>query len=144
MEKGLKSSHAPLANMNLLFVCVGNSCRSQMAEALAKSMGFQAASAGTHPASAVAPHALTLLREMGLPTADLVPKSVDSVNEADFDMVISMGCGVACPTMKIDEDWGLDDPVGQSLEVYVETAAAIEQRLQALRTQSAETGSPSP
>lgn len=144
MEKGLKSSHASLANMNLLFVCVGNSCRSQMAEALAKSMGFDAASAGTHPAAAVAPHALTLLREKGLPTDDLVPKSVDDVNEADFDMVISMGCGVACPTMKIDEDWGLDDPVGQSFEVYVETAAAIERRLQALRTQSDETGSPSP
>ena len=144
MEKGLKSLHASFGDVNLLFVCVGNSCRSQMAEALAKSMGFRAASAGTHPASVVAPHALTLLREKGLPTADLVPKSVDDVNEADFDMVISMGCGVACPTMKIDEDWGLDDPVGQSFEVYVETAAAIERRLQALRTQSAETGSPSP
>ena len=130
--------------MKLLFVCVGNSCCSQMAEALAKSMGFQAASAGTHPASAVAPHALTLLREKGLPTADLTPKSVDDVNEADFDMVISMGCGVACPTMSINEDWGLDDPVGQSYEVYQETAAAIERRLQALWTQSAETGSPSP
>lgn len=144
MEKGLKSSHAPLAYMNLLFVCVGNSCRSQMAEALAKSLGFQAASAGTHPASAVAPHALTLLREKGLPTADLVPKSVDSVNEADYDMVISMGCGVACPTMNIDEDWGLDDPVGQAFEIYEATAAAIERRLQALRAQSAEAGSPSP
>ena len=144
MEKGLKPSHASVVNVKLLFVCVGNSCRSQMAEALAKSMGFQAASAGTHPASAVAPHALTLLRGRGLAIDDLTPKSVDDVNEADFDMVISMGCGVACPAMNIHEDWGLDDPVGQSYEVYEQTAEAIEQRLLALRTHSAETGSPSP
>lgn len=140
----MKSSQAVMHPMKLLFVCVGNSCRSQMAEALAKSMGFEAASAGTHPAASVAPHALTLLEQRGLPTQGLVPKSVDLMDETDFDMVISMGCGVACPNMKIHEDWGLDDPVGQSYDVYEATAARIEERLQIIHNQLESTGSPSP
>ena len=49
-------------------------------------------------------------------------------------MVISMGCGVHCPLMRIDQDWELEDPVGQALSVYQSTAASIEQRLKALIT----------
>ena len=47
-------------------------------------------------------------------------------------MVISMGCGVSCPVMKIDQDWELEDPVGQSLSVFEETAKEIERRLKLL------------
>ena len=94
-----------IKGMNLLFVCVGNSCRSQMAEGLAKSMGFEAASAGTHPAQAVAQHAITLLNSKGISTDGMTPKSLDEFNPEAFDMVISMGCGVHCPAIKIDQDW---------------------------------------
>ena len=118
--------------MRLLFVCVGNSCRSQMAEGIARHLGHEAASAGTHPASQVSAHAITLLKSKGIDTNGLRPKSVDLFNAEDFDMVISMGCGVSCPTMRIDQDWGLDDPVGQSLEVFEATANEIERRLSQL------------
>ena len=118
--------------MRLLFVCVGNSCRSQMAEGIARHLGHEAASAGTHPASQVSAHAITVLTSKGIDTRALKPKSVDVFNAEEFDMVISMGCGVSCPTMRIDQDWELEDPVGQSLSVFEQTAQEIERRLKLL------------
>ena len=120
--------------MRLLFVCVGNSCRSQMAEGIARSMGFAADSAGTHPAQSIASNAVVVLENRGISTKGMVPKSVDGFSAENYDMVISMGCGVHCPLMRIDQDWELEDPVGQALSVYQSTAASIEQRLKALIT----------
>jgi len=108
-----------------------------MAEGLARSMGFEAASAGTHPANEVAEHALTLLEGRGINTEGMRPKAVDEFDPTAFDKVISMGCGVHCPAIKIDEDWGLDDPVGREYEVYEATAAEIERRLTLLINQEA-------
>ncbi len=118
--------------MRLLFVCVGNSCRSQMAEGLATAMGHQADSAGTHPASAIAPHAVTVLEARGISTEGMRPKSVDGFSADDYDFVISMGCGVQCPVMRIDQDWGLEDPVGGPLSLYEATANEIQRRLNLL------------
>lgn len=119
--------------MHLLFVCVGNSCRSQMAEGLARSMGHIADSAGTHPASStIASNAQKYLESRGISTEGMTPKSVDDFSADDYDMVISMGCGVNCPSMKIDEDWGIEDPYGQQYEVYKKTAEEIERRLKLL------------
>lgn len=118
--------------MRLLFVCVGNSCRSQMAEGLAKAMGHEADSAGTSPASSIATHAVTVLESRGISTEGMRPKSVDQFSAQDYDYVISMGCGVHCPVMKIDEDWGLEDPVGGPLSLYYDTAQEIQRRLNVL------------
>ncbi len=115
--------------MKILFVCVGNSCRSQMAEGIAKLYGHDAHSAGTHPAKQVSTHALTILQKKGIDISGMKPKSLDLFTPSSFDMVISMGCGVECPTIKLDQDWNLDDPVGQSIEVFERTAEAIEQRI---------------
>ncbi|MEC8742543.1 MAG: arsenate reductase ArsC [Candidatus Thermoplasmatota archaeon] len=119
--------------MHLAFVCVGNSCRSQMAEAIARSMGFEASSAGTHPASAVAEHALTVLNARGINASGLHPKGIEAVDTESADMIISMGCGVSCPALPIVEDWGLDDPVGGPLSLYEATADEITRRLEAIR-----------
>ena len=118
--------------MRLYFVCVGNTCRSQMAEALARSMGHEAASAGTHPGGAVAENSLAVLDELGVSTAGLKPKSIDDVNPNGWDMIISMGCGVHCPALPISEDWGLDDPVGGPMEVYRKTRDTIIANLERL------------
>ena len=115
--------------VKLLFVCVGNSCRSQMAEGIARSLGHEAASAGTHPATLVSPNAVIVCAEIGIDISNQKPKSVDNFSADDWDAVISMGCGVSCPAMKIDEDWELDDPVGQSIEVFRETRDAIRDRI---------------
>ena len=118
--------------MRLLFVCVGNSCRSQMAEGIARSLGYSADSAGTHPAQQIASNAVKVLQSKGISTTGMVPKNVDAFSADDYDMVISMWCGVHCPLMPIDQDWALEDPVGQPLSVYEATAREIELRLDAL------------
>jgi arsenate reductase len=107
-----------------------------MAEGLAKSMGFEAASAGTHPAQRVAEHAIALLQSKGISTDGMAPKSLDAFDPTAFDKVISMGCGVHCPAIKIDEDWGLEDPVGHDFEVYERTAEEIQRRLGLLADQA--------
>ena len=118
--------------MRLLFVCVGNSCRSQMAEGIARSMGHIADSAGTHPAEKIASNAVKVLSSRRISTEGMIPKSVDLFSADNYDMVISMGCGVNCPLMRIDEDWGLEDPVGKELSEYESTAEEIERRLKLL------------
>ena len=113
--------------MRLLFVCVGNTCRSQMAEAIARDLGQTASSAGTHPPGngRVASNALTVLGEIGIDITGLYPNSVDLVKPGEFDKIISMGCGVRCPAIPIDEDWGLEDPHGGEIEVYRKTRDEI-------------------
>ena len=118
--------------MRILFVCVGNSCRSQMAEGIAKSLGYEAESAGTHPAEAASKHAITVLQNRGIDTTKLKPKNLDKFNVDNFDKVISMGCGVSCPMIRIDQDWELEDPVGQSLVVFEACAETIEANIRKL------------
>ena len=118
--------------MRLLFVCVGNSCRSQIAEAIANELGFEAASAGTEPANNVNSNAISVLQSKGISTKNLYPKSIDNVEWQSFDMVISMGCGVNCPMIKIDQDWELEDPVDKSLEVFEDCYMKIEDNLKKL------------
>ena len=103
-----------------------------MAEGIARSLGHDAASAGTHPASAVSPNALKVLESKGISTDGLHPKLVDDIDWQSYDMVISMGCGVSCPMIRIDQDWNLEDPVGQSLEVFKTCASTIEENIRNL------------
>ena len=103
-----------------------------MAEGLARSMGMEAMSAGTHPAGEVAANALKVLASKGISTDGMRPKGLEGVDHTTFDKIISMGCGVHCPALPIDKDWGLEDPVGGHYDVYVDTAEEIERRLLAL------------
>lgn len=120
--------------MKVLFVCVGNSCRSQMAEGFARAIGLDAESAGTEPAASVNRRAIDAMDEVGIDISGHVPKSLDWDRLQEFDKTITMGCGVAesCPTLRTDEDWGLDDPVGQSIDVFREVRDDIRRRVEAL------------
>ena len=95
-------------------------------------MGHVADSAGTHPANSIAPNAVIVLEQRGINTEGMRPKLVDDFSANDYDMVISMGCGVQCPVMRIDQDWGLEDPVGGPLSLYQSTADEIQRRLNLL------------
>ena len=116
--------------MRVLFVCVGNTCRSQMAQAVARHMGHEAESAGTHPGENIAPNAIKVTSDIGIDMGGQRPKSVDDIDATGFDQIISMGCGVECPALSMDEDWGLDDPVGRGEEFYRETLRAIIGRIE--------------
>jgi len=111
-------------NQNVLFVCVGNSARSQMAEAFFNSIAkgdTSAVSAGTHPAPAVLPVVVEVMKELNIELGSQAPKALSEEMIKAADLVITMGCGVqeSCPVhlgLKIDEDWGLEDPVNKSIE----------------------------
>ena len=106
----------------VLFVCVGNSGRSQMAEALfnqAAGGKARAMSAGTKPASAVDPKTIEVMREVGIDISAARPKALTMEMLDQADQVVTMGCGVegVCPASFVEtEDWQLEDPKGKSLE----------------------------
>jgi len=96
-----------------------------MAEAICKSLGHSANSAGTHPGREVNANAIRVLQEKGIESSDLFPKSIDDIVTDGYDMIVSMGCGVECPNLPIDHDWGLEDPHGKSIEIYRSTRDTI-------------------
>jgi len=98
----------------VLFVCVENSNRSQMAEAYARmagDAGIEALSAGSKPSGRINPKAIRFMAEVGYDLAAHQSKSLDQVS-GDFDAVITMGCGDNCPWIpaRIRQDWALPDP----------------------------------
>jgi protein-tyrosine-phosphatase len=99
----------------LLFVCVENANRSQMAEAFARMLGgdqVEAFSAGSRPSGVVNPKALAAMREIGYDLAGHGSKSLDDLLKVEFDFVATMGCGDACPLVRARrrEDWNIPDP----------------------------------
>jgi arsenate reductase len=118
----------------VLFVCVGNSCRSQMAEAFARHLGIAADSAGTMPAREVSQSAVLAMQERGIDISAAVPKPLDFNHLADFEQIVCMGPGVAqtCPDLNFHDDWGVDDPVNLDFAVYRRVRDQIEAKVQAL------------
>jgi arsenate reductase (thioredoxin) len=104
--------------VNVLFVCVQNAGRSQIAEALYAQSGGSARSAGTAPAERVHPEVVEVMREVGVDLADRVPHRLDQSDVEWADVVVTMGCGDACPVLpgKLYLDWDLPDPSGRPLE----------------------------
>ena len=107
--------------MNVLFVCVRNAGRSQMAEALfARAAGerHQTRSAGSDPADHVHPEVVEAMREVGVDLAGRTPHRLEQADAEWADVVVTMGCGDACPVIpgRRYVDWGLDAPAGRPLE----------------------------
>ena len=80
----------------------------------------------------MAESAISAIEELGISMEGQFPKSIEDIDESQFDLIISMGCGVECPKLPIDDDWGLDDPVGKPIEAYRETRDIIRSRLSEL------------
>ncbi|MDS1030387.1 arsenate reductase ArsC [Bacillota bacterium LX-D] len=122
--------------VKVAFVCTGNSCRSQMAEGLAKRYGnnvLEVYSAGTHPAEEVNQNAIAVLQEIGIDISDQYPKLLNDIPH-EMDALIKMGCGVECPFIpsKYQDDWGLPDPVGQPIEEFRRVREIIKEKVLAL------------
>ncbi|GAA4874157.1 arsenate reductase ArsC [Serinicoccus chungangensis] len=124
---------------SVLFVCVHNAGRSQMAQAwLAHLAGdaVEVRSAGSAPADAVNPAAVEAMREVGIDMSQARPAVLTTESVQLSDVVITMGCGDACPIFpgKRYEDWPLDDPAGQGIEAVRPIRDAIRQRVVDLLT----------
>lgn len=121
---------APAAEKKrVLFVCIGNSCRSQMAEAFARTYGrdvIDAHSAGVAPAPIIAPMTKQVLGEKNVTVGDQFPKGLDLMARIPFDIVVNMsGAKIALPGAQMVE-WPVVDPIGQKDEVYRAVAERIE------------------
>jgi len=122
----------------VLFLCVGNSCRSQMAQALFQhhakgKAGFEARSAGTKPAKAVSRLAIEAMAEKGIDISGQKPKPLTKELMEWADTFISMGCGVedSCPVFFLPkfEDWHIEDPYGGTIDNYRKARDGIERKV---------------
>jgi arsenate reductase (thioredoxin) len=104
---------------NVLFVCIGNAGRSQIAHAFYERAGGTARSAGSRAESQVHPEVVDAMREVGIDLEGRVPHQLSTEDVEWADLVVTMGCGDACPVLlgKRYLDWNLQDPAGMPIEV---------------------------
>jgi arsenate reductase len=116
---------------NVLFVCVQNAGRSQMAQALFERLGGSARSAGSNPAGAVHPNVVEAMREVGVELDGRVSRKLERDDVEWADLVVTMGCGDACPVLpgKRYVDWDLPDPAGAGPEATREIRDEIARRV---------------
>ena len=127
-----------MSKPKVAFVCVHNSCRSQMAEALGKHLAadvFESYSAGTETKPQINPDAVRVMKRLygiDMETTQY-SKLIDELPA--IDGLVTMGCNVECPYLPclFWEDWGLEDPTGKNEEAFIRTAREIEERIKKLR-----------
>ena len=120
------------------FICVHNSCRSQIAEALGKHLAsdvFESYSAGTELKDRINPDAVRLMKQLYGIDMERTQRSKLLTELPPVDVVVTMGCNVECPYLpsKRREDWGLDDPTGMPDAEFIKVIKAIETKVQELR-----------
>ena len=134
-----------MSRLRVAFICVHNSCRSQIAEALGKHLAadrLECYSAGTALRNRINPDAVRLIREgYGVDMeACQRPKLLEELPEVD--VVVTMGCNVACPNVPCchREDWGVPDPTGQEDAVFLQVISSIHDKILTLAAQAGEVG----
>lgn len=130
----IMATHSP---RRVLFVCVENSNRSQMAEAFARMHGrgrIEVYSAGSRPSGQVNPKAIEAMRERGYDLTQQESKSLADLPDMDFDVAVTMGCGDACPLVRARrrEDWNIPDPREMSPAEFRAVRDLIEEKVKTL------------
>lgn len=127
------------------FICVHNSCRSQIAEALGKYLAadvFESYSAGTETKPRINQDAVRLMKDLYGIDMEMTQHSKLLTDIPEVDVVVKMGCNVVCPYLpgRYEEDWGLDDPTGKDEEEFVRVIKSIEEKIVKLKKQLIEEG----
>jgi arsenate reductase len=118
----------------ILFVCIENSCRSQMAEGFAKFYGkdkIEPFSAGSNPSGKVNELAIESMKEKGIDISGQKPKGFKDLPYTNFDYVITMGCGDVCPFVPAKQriEWEIEDPKEEPIEKFREVRDEIEKKI---------------
>jgi arsenate reductase len=121
----------------VLFVCIENSCRSQIAEAFSKIHGagkIETYSSGSKPSGKVNPRAIEFMAELGYDLSKHCSKSLTEIPQVEYDYAITMGCGDECPLVRAKSraDWGIPDPKNLPPEEFRKIRALIESKVKAL------------
>lgn len=132
-----RKQNTVLPKPSVLFVCVHNAGRSQMAAGFMTALSggrIEVLSAGSEPKDHINPVAIQAMAELGIDIADNTPKVLTTDAVRDSDVVITMGCGDACPIFpgKRYEDWELEDPAGQGIEAVRRIRDQIKARVEEL------------
>lgn len=127
-----------MGKLKVAFICVHNSCRSQIAEALGKKLAFdvfESYSAGSEKKMQINQDAVGIMKKLYGIDMEKTQYSKLVCDIPTPDILISMGCNVECSYigMPFDDDWGLDDPIGKSEEEYIKVIKEIEGKVLALR-----------
>lgn len=119
-----------------LFICIGNAGRSQMAQAFYERLGGEARSAGSRPEDELHPEVVEAMHELGLDLTGRTPRGIAQEDVEWAEVVVSMGCGDACPVLpgKRYVDWELPDPAGAPLAEVRAVRDEIERRVAELAT----------
>jgi arsenate reductase (thioredoxin) len=126
-----------MSKKRVLFVCVENSNRSQMAEAFARMHGgdaVEAYSSGSKPSGRVNPRAIEFMKEKGYDLSAHASKPLTEIPGGEYDAAVTMGCGDNCPMVKarLREDWGIPDPKELPAEEFREVRDLIERKVKEL------------
>jgi arsenate reductase len=132
-----------MSKPKVAFICVHNSCRSLIAEALGKHFAadtFESFSAGTEPKDFINPDAVRLVKQLYGIDMETTQRSKLLDELPAIDVVVTMGCNVECPYLpcKRREDWDLDDPTGKSDDEFIAVIKTIETKIQALKADLAD------
>jgi arsenate reductase len=134
-----KTKDAEIDKPRVTFICVHNSCRSQIAEALGKHLAsdvFESYSAGTETKNRINPDAVRIIKQLyGIDMEETqYPKLLEDI--PPVDIVITMGCNVECPYLpcRHREYWGLDDPTGKNDNDFIEVIKKIETKIKDLKS----------
>jgi protein-tyrosine-phosphatase len=127
----------PMDKKRLLFVCIENSNRSQMSQAFAKILAgdrVEAYSAGSRPSGIVNPKAIASMKELGYDLSKHDSKSLEDIPDIEYDAVVTMGCGDACPFVKAKrrEDWQIPDPKHMEPEEFRRVRDFIKEKIKGL------------
>lgn len=123
--------------IKVLFLCVENSCRSQMAEGFFRHCApanMQGVSAGSNPSGQVNPRAISLMAQRGIDLSSHASVGLEAFSEQVFDVAVTLGCGDVCPSSKAREhrEWNLPDPKSMDDEAFAAVRDEIESKVQAL------------
>jgi len=121
----------------ILFVCVENARRSQMAEGFAKALGqgkIEVYSAGSSPSSQIDPLVIEVMKEKGIDLSDRRPKGLNDLPPVEMDYLVTMGCEETCPAVLAKKiiEWGIPDPQGKLIETFREVRDIIEEKVKSL------------
>ena len=123
--------------IKLLFVCVENACRSQIAQGFAEAFGkgkLEVYSAGSRPSSHINPLAIEVMKEKDIDLSNRRPKRLNDLPTVEMDYLITMGCEETCPAVPAKKmiEWEIPDPKGKSIDVFREIRNIIEEKVKVL------------
>ena len=128
------------SKIKIVFICVENARRSQMAEGFANTFGqgkLEVYSAGSRPTLKIDPMVIEVMKEKGIDLSDSQPKSLNDLPLVEMDYLITMGCEETCPAISSKKiiEWNIPDPKGKSIDVFREVRDMIEDKIRVLLAQ---------